>query len=221
MRARGISRWDELAVIYPDEPALIDPTTTQDQAMAVRCRRRIAPFEEAFELAEKAGHLEPHAWKFALLGNELERRWARWCGISVRRGPEDGTASGRRDRWISVTLVGAALLIVLMSMAAFMSGRLFTSYSGQIGLVCFVALFVGILIFARRRFVALSRTTPQRACPTCGYDLKGLPPAIETGMLKGLDAGPRVCPECGTLWPLVPPGDVPSAGVPWEHEVSA
>jgi hypothetical protein len=51
----------------------------------------------------------------------------------------------------------------------------------------------------------------KRLCPGCGYDLRGSPPGLPLDRLGGVDVGPRACPECGSVWPLVPPpADVPA-----------
>ena len=53
--------------------------------------------------------------------------------------------------------------------------------------------------FARRIRARLE----QRLCPDCGYDLNGVPPAFEKDE-RGI-IGPKICPECASPWPLVPP----------------
>lgn len=40
-------------------------------------------------------------------------------------------------------------------------------------------------------------------CTACGYDLGAFAPAIDPARLEGLNAGPRVCPECGQRWPFI------------------
>ncbi len=44
-------------------------------------------------------------------------------------------------------------------------------------------------------------------CLKCGYDLKPLPPAIDTAAIDGLSVGPLQCPECGRKWPTIPMPD--------------
>jgi hypothetical protein len=45
-----------------------------------------------------------------------------------------------------------------------------------------------------------------RHCPDCNYDLSAshADPPLDPESL-GINLGPRHCPECGALWPLVPP----------------
>ncbi len=45
-----------------------------------------------------------------------------------------------------------------------------------------------------------------RHCPDCNYDLSAShpQPPLDPQTL-GINLGPRHCPECGALWPLVPP----------------
>lgn len=42
-------------------------------------------------------------------------------------------------------------------------------------------------------------------CPDCGYDLAGTTPGLPLERTNGVNVGPRLCPECGVPWPLVPP----------------
>jgi hypothetical protein len=74
----------------------------------------------------------------------------------------------------------------------------------------------GIWTLVRARFTPI---VPQHAlrkaflngnCIDCGYDLAGVPDAIDPGLLDGIDIGPAACPECGASWPRVPPR-VPAA----------
>lgn len=67
-----------------------------------------------------------------------------------------------------------------------------------------LAAFIG---HANQRFIR--RTVSRflhRHCPDCGYDLAGIhaDPPLDPETL-GISIGPRNCPECGALWPLVPP----------------
>jgi hypothetical protein len=59
----------------------------------------------------------------------------------------------------------------------------------------------------RRLRGALARVS----CPDCGYDLRGLAPAVSRAQLDGVSTGPERCPECGSLWPLIPPPESPTA----------
>lgn len=72
-----------------------------------------------------------------------------------------------------------------------------------------------IAFFAQRRWLGfgttamLRRALRDRCCPDCGYELLNTKPALEPSVLRVV--GPKVCPECGSPWPLVPP---PKAGDP-------
>lgn len=44
----------------------------------------------------------------------------------------------------------------------------------------------------------------RRACPECDYGLSGIHPNIDLMPERGVELGPRACPECGAKWPLVP-----------------
>ena len=46
----------------------------------------------------------------------------------------------------------------------------------------------------------------RRLCPECDYALGGIHPSIDALSERGLELGPRACPECGAKWPLVPDG---------------
>lgn len=50
----------------------------------------------------------------------------------------------------------------------------------------------------------LKRAIEWSRCPRCGGDLSGHN-AIDPAFLDGQLVGPSTCPECGTLWPLIPP----------------
>ncbi len=43
-----------------------------------------------------------------------------------------------------------------------------------------------------------------RQCPYCGYFLRKLN-EIDPAATRYIEVGPRCCPECAMLWPLVPP----------------
>jgi hypothetical protein len=64
----------------------------------------------------------------------------------------------------------------------------------------FLGLALGIIRLWRGRQRAIAGLTAGR-CPDCAYPLAGIPAAL----IQCPQAGPARCPECGTLWPLVPP----------------
>jgi hypothetical protein len=59
--------------------------------------------------------------------------------------------------------------------------------------------------FVARRRKRLRGALAQVNCPDCGYDLRDCAPAIAREGLGGFFIGPERCPECGSLWPLLPP----------------
>jgi len=73
-----------------------------------------------------------------------------------------------------------------------------------IALVSILVVLVALEIQREGRSAALARRLEQR-CPTCGYDLGGVPRPIDAALLDGIDVGPRVCPECGLAWPWAQP----------------
>lgn len=63
---------------------------------------------------------------------------------------------------------------------------------------------IGGLAFYARRARWLQKLK-QGACLTCGYDLTKSLPGYEAKPEIVRVVGPRVCTECGAVWPLVPP----------------
>jgi hypothetical protein len=55
---------------------------------------------------------------------------------------------------------------------------------------------------ARRLLPAAVACIEEKQCPSCGYDLSGVRPALEGA---GSSLGPAVCHECGVDWPMVVP----------------
>lgn len=68
---------------------------------------------------------------------------------------------------------------------------------------------VGSIIVGRLRAFSLARrlvgSVAAKRCCNCQYPLAGVPDAIPSRILQGVEVGPRRCPECGAPWPLVPP----------------
>jgi hypothetical protein len=83
------------------------------------------------------------------------------------------------------------------------SQSLFSQVSVVLGVACSTGMLAGPIRFrlARRR---LRARILHRCCPDCGYSLEGLPETIDLGVV-GIRVGPAHCPECGSLWPLLPP----------------
>ena len=73
----------------------------------------------------------------------------------------------------------------------------------NLGIVASSGLSVLALRFMGRSLTVHQRFT-RRACPDCGYDLRAIPDEFDPASL-GARTGPRHCPECGCLWPLIPP----------------
>lgn len=68
-----------------------------------------------------------------------------------------------------------------------------------------LAVALSLALIGRDRVHRFIHAIDHRRCPDCGYDLTGAPPAIDPTRLAGADVGPRLCPECGSPWPLLPP----------------
>lgn len=66
--------------------------------------------------------------------------------------------------------------------------------------VCLMLWSLTFVPFRREIRIMVSRVD-RRECMRCGYDLTGVP----AGLNGCEELGPRVCHECGLLWPLVLP----------------
>jgi hypothetical protein len=71
----------------------------------------------------------------------------------------------------------------------------------------FLALgaIIATTFLGKRRLGRLSSTILSKSCPDCGYSLEtaGDADVPRFGPIRGV--GPRVCIECGSPWPLIPP----------------
>ena len=79
----------------------------------------------------------------------------------------------------------------------------------------FAMVFISAMAtYARDRNLRMLRRTMnrflERHCPDCNYDLSAShpQPPLDPNTL-GINLGPCHCPECGALWPLVPPEPPP------------
>ncbi len=92
--------------------------------------------------------------------------------------------------WLAITAFAGALW----------SGTWATVVLGVIGLALLIV--AGMLDRGRRAIVA---STAERSCSECGYDLSGCDTPIPPAALESFWIGPRLCPECGAAWPMLPP----------------
>jgi hypothetical protein len=137
--------------------------------------------------------------------------------VRARRGRFDGRQSsfGPSGQFAAVlcVLFGSGIWLAWPSRNA---EPVLTGMGACLALAC--AIGVWWLVITRRfrprwrrtHFVILSEQEhladclARRICPDCAYPLNSLPPAIDAIPERGLELGPRACPECGVKWPLVP-----------------
>lgn len=105
---------------------------------------------------------------------------------------------------IGIVLLGIALLAV--GFGLWHRGK--PLHSPIYWMVCLSA----VVTYTSDRSLRIMRRTinrfVERHCPDCNYDLSvsHADPPLDPQTL-GINLGPRHCPECGALWPLVPPPD--------------
>lgn len=122
-----------------------------------------------------------------------------WLEKGRRRG--GSMAFFQVDRHANLAMnVGVSLMLFALVATIFRKpGVPFLMLYGQFG---YFALF----IYASQRFAIVRRrlrlALETRHCPDCGYDLRGVPPAVPDRVDQ--TTGPASCPECGTRWPLIP-----------------
>lgn len=188
MVGRGYSWWDEMGTPQEciDDPVIVPGP----EAAAHRAVARVRLCEEALRM-RNVGPPEALARMCRSLTVEQQRRLAYW-----------GSRSLRRARAIAAwTCIVAASCFgsVLASAAVDPDVARAISCLG----VFVVLLMIGGWLAAR--FLGPKAKLFVRRCPNCEYDLSSLPPELHPEKLDGLFIGPRVCPECGDWWPLVPP----------------
>ena len=209
MHRQGVSAWDTLPTLYPDA-ALLDWRSSDGAASAeVRCRLRVQLYEEVFAMVECGGPVADLGWRLVLLADEHERRWMRWCRVPSRGGPgRAGDQSPASSRAILALFIvgGVSGLLAFVTLMAHIGPTTLLEILVGCGLAMVLASIV-MVYFAGR--AGLRRSMLRHECPTCGHGLVGIPSSIAPELVKGAVVGPRLCPECATLWPLVPPGDFP------------
>lgn len=124
--------------------------------------------------------------------------------------------------WLAAVTLGAHLLLDWTMWRRFVeSTQSFldleeTSGTVHDGLRWVYGASAGIAALSLGRAAVVGRLVARRVrrggCPDCGYALAGAPAGVAPERLDGFDPGPRVCPECGSAWPLVPPARVAELG---------
>lgn len=157
---------------------------------------RVEPYEESYDRPERLAallalheeRLEPWCLRLRL---RLERDAE---GLLVFVELEPKTQWQRVNPAIGVGLIAVALLDWMLSGS-------FNSWLIWIAVVFFAA---GLISFSRDFYRFRVDALVYRRCASCRYDLSACPPAIDPQRFGHWNVGPRLCPECGALWPLVP-----------------
>jgi hypothetical protein len=139
------------------------------------------------------------------LGEDYRRRAARWEGYFEPEQEESGSKDDWWDGW-SGFFNGAMSIVDFGEVAWVLPVLGVVLAAAAVSLV--PLLLIPPLVFSIRRGRARGRlrlALSGRRCADCGYDLRGLDPALPAKLLDGTDVGPVACPECGSPWPLVPP----------------
>jgi len=77
---------------------------------------------------------------------------------------------------------------------------------GVVPWLFFLGAYVGIRrLFRMTKIVRLRSAVMRERCPECGYDLSHGADIVMERTRGIVRIGPRLCPECGLLWPLLPP----------------
>jgi hypothetical protein len=103
---------------------------------------------------------------------------------------------------IGIALLGVSFLA--LGIWLYLGGKPFQTPTLWVGCLFAVGMYT-----SGRPLRFMRRTTNRflnRHCPDCSYDLSAshADPPLNPESL-GINLGPRHCPECGALWPLVPP----------------
>lgn len=172
-----------------------------------QCRRVPADVSEwmRVELAERAvsDPTERNLLAFALYLRARREHLALFCAGCAGN---DYSTSRRTITEAWIIILGWILLLSLLSG---LGGHGHSSAVGVLILVGLLSFFtwwcfwLGLPPQARRSRELLTKTLA-RQCPHCGYFLRKLN-EIDPSATRYIEVGPRCCPECAMLWPLVPP----------------
>lgn len=134
---------------------------------------------------------------------------ARWHPILAAASKWRRRPALESPRWtdateIAVSEINDLVMSVLLYPIFLVVGSCigFNKWVAWILAVIFVVFVIRALVVESRRKHAAAAINSE-ACPSCSYDLTGLPNVIPISLV-GLPTGPRRCPECGEPWPLVP-----------------
>jgi hypothetical protein len=197
--------WDLAAARRSDrtkrsiEPALLAAELQR------RKRRRIAAFERTADL------LASGVLQGAVADGTLRR-----LGETYRFRSERWTQRRARPTLLSqfVTMFVGVMFACAPGVAAYLLGwKMLPLYAGA-GLLLGSPLFVAVAY--RSRYFGEStgdnavdqamERFANRCCVDCNHDLSKAASALPVEPMEGTNIGPRACPNCGTPWPLVPPG---------------
>jgi hypothetical protein len=186
--ALGYSAWDRSAQLHYEIDRQAEPEPIDIEA--VRCERRIAMFEHAMQSPE------------LVAGTELEEVYK-----SRLRYLGHGDVMIRGLRRHLLQRIGLCLLISGSWIYVCISTGV--RLGGMIALPAIAADYAYCWWFGvsrnRVKAIPVKDAVDARKCPDCHYDLRGALPGVAEACVGGIDVGPRHCPECGSVWPLLPP----------------
>lgn len=102
-----------------------------------------------------------------------------------------------------------ALVLVVFAGASVAAPEPWATVLAALGSGVIVACLIIVGLAARRRieparWTGAKRRWDERRCTRCSYVLVGHANDLDPSLLAGVESGPRLCPECGLVWPRVP-----------------
>jgi hypothetical protein len=126
----------------------------------------------------------------------LGKRREYWRGEAQRRRACLSWAAVPLGFWTGILVAWAMVVGVLFSQRLSDSG-----FSLLLMVLCYGVLLGVPIHWGRHRRQLAEAAIEDGRCANCGYALGDIPPGLATAPV----AGPAICPECATEWPLVPP----------------